>query len=92
MGATFAALLTALASPIARQVMISLGLGVITFAGVDVAVNSILGQAKTAWAGSFTGDVAQLLAMAGANTALSIIAGAIIARVSMMVLKRIGVL
>ena len=82
----------ALVSPIARRVMASLGLGVITYTGVDLAVSSVLAQAKTAWAGGLVGDAAQLVAMSGANTALGIIAGGIVGRVTMIALKRINVL
>lgn len=79
----------ALAAPLARRVFISLGLSVVTFAGLSVAVNSMLSTAKAAWAGGGIGAGAQLIAMAGINTALSIIVGAIIGRVAMIALKRI---
>lgn len=83
--------LLALTGPIARRVMVSLGLSVVTFTGVSVAVDSLLAQARSAWAGAFLGDAAQLVAMAGVNTGLSIIAGGIIGRVTMMAIKRIQV-
>jgi hypothetical protein len=82
----------ALVSPIARRVLLSLGLGVVTYTGVDTAVSSVLSQAKAAWAGGLVGDAAQLVAMAGANTALGIIAGGIVGRVTMLALKRFQVL
>ena len=90
----FAALLVALTGPIARQVLLSLGIGLVTYAGVDVAVSALLSQARTAWAsgpGGGAGAAAQLIAMAGVNTALSIIAGGISARVTMLVLKKFQV-
>lgn len=77
------------AGPIAKRVMVSLGLSVVTFAGVSVAVTGLLSAAKAAWAGGMVGTVAQLVAMAGVNTALSIIAGGIIGRITMIALKRI---
>jgi len=90
----FAALLVALTGPIARQVLVSLGIGLVTYAGVDLAVSSMLGQAKAAWnagPGSSAAAAAQLIAMAGGNTALGIIAGGITARVTMLVLKKFQV-
>lgn len=88
----WASFIMGLVSPIARRVLASLGLGVITYTGVDAAVSSLLSQAKSAWSGGFGGDVAQLVAMSGANTALGIIAGGIVGRVTMIALKRFGVL
>lgn len=81
--------LFALVTPLARQVLVALGLGVISYAGVDLAVGALLAQAKSAWTGQ-SAEVANWLAMAGANTALSILAGAITTRLSLIPLKRLG--
>jgi hypothetical protein len=83
------AFLLAMAGPLAKQVMVSLGFAVVTYVGVSTAVDALLSSARSAWAGTFSADVAQLVAMAGLNTALSILAGALIARVSMMAMKRL---
>lgn len=84
-----AGFLMALIGPLARQALISLGIGLITFVGVDTAVSSALGAAK-GYMGQVAGDYAAILARGGLFTAMSIIAGGIIARVSMLVLKRMG--
>lgn len=81
------AFLVALAGPVARRVLASLGLGLVTFLGAQAALGAVLSAAKSAM-GGFTGDAAALFALAGGNTAASIIAGALVMRVSMMVLKR----
>lgn len=83
----FAALLMALGGPIARQVMVALGFSLVTFAGADVAVSSLLGQARNAWSSGLGGDVAAYLAMGGFNHGLSLVAGAIVGRVALMSLK-----
>lgn len=88
---TLGGFLAAAAGPIAKRVLSSIGIGVVTYAGVDLAVNALLSQAKSAWAGT-VGDVAAYVAMSGANQALSIIAGAIAARVAFMSLKRLALL
>lgn len=77
----------ALAGPIAKQVMVSIGIGAITIVGLNAAVSSALGAAKGAL-GGLTGDAVQLLAMMGFFTSMSIIAGGITAGVSMVALKR----
>lgn len=88
----WATFVMALVGPIARRVLLSLGLGVITYTGVDLAVTGVLSQAKAAWSSGLGGSAAQLVAMAGANTALGIIAGGIVGRVSMIAFKRFGIL
>lgn len=82
--------LLAIAGPVAKRVLVALGLSVVTFAGVSAAVSGLLSHAKAAWAGAgFVAGVPDLIAMAGLNTALSIIAGAIIGRVALLTLKKI---
>ncbi|WP_374279230.1 DUF2523 family protein [Azonexus sp.] len=79
--------LMALVGPLARQVLLSLGIGVVTFVGLDTAVTAALSAAKAATS-SISADVAAILAMGGVFTAMSIIAGGITAGVSMIALKR----
>jgi hypothetical protein len=89
MGGGLASLIMALAAPLVRHVLISLGIGLITYVGLDAAVSSALSAAK-ANMGGIAGSSAAILARAGVFSAMSIITGGIMARVSMMVLKRIG--
>jgi len=83
------AFLLTMAGPLAKRVMVALGLSIVTYAGVGAAVDGLLSSAKAEWSGGQLAGVADLVAMAGANTALSIIAGAIVARVSLLALKRL---
>lgn len=84
----FAALLLALAGPIARQVLLALGIGLVTYVGVGNSLALLLDEGKIAW-GGIPSSVAAMLALAGAPTALALIAGAMIARVTLMSLKRL---
>lgn len=79
----------AIAGPVARKVMLALGIGFLTFQGVDAAVSGALNAAKSSF-GGVTGDVAQLIAMSGINWAFGIIAGSITAAVTMMVFSRLA--
>ena len=88
MGA-LAPFLMALIGPLARQALIALGIGLITYVGVDTAVTAALTAAKSNL-GQITGSVAAILARGGLFTAMSILAGGISARLSLMVLKRMG--
>jgi hypothetical protein len=84
-----AAWLLALVGPLAKQVMVALGFGVLVYTGVDATVSAALGAARTAWAGSLHGEVSAFMALAGVNTALGIVAGGITARISMMTFKKL---
>jgi hypothetical protein len=84
-----AAILVSLAGPIARQVLLSLGIGLITFAGLDAAVTAALSAAKSSL-GQISGPSLAIMARGGVFTAMSVIAGGITAGISMIVLKRFG--
>jgi Protein of unknown function (DUF2523) len=83
--------LLALSGPIARQVVVSLGIGVVTYAGVDSVVGALLSEAKAAWSG-MPAKVAAYVAIAGVNTGLSIFAGAVVARLALIPLKSLRLL
>ena len=84
------AFLMALAGPLARQVLVSLGIGLITYLGLDLAVSGALSAAKGSL-GAMPASVAAILARGGVFTAMSILAGGVMARVSMMTMKKLGV-
>lgn len=88
---TIAAFLMALVGPVAKRVLLSLGFGLVSYAAIATAVNSLLGSAKSAW-GGMTGDVLSLVQLSGANTAVSIIAGAIVAKVALMAVTKLQLL
>lgn len=88
---TLGAFLAAAVGPLAKRVLTALGFGVVSFAAVQAAIGGLLNQAQSAW-GGLAGDTAAYLALGGYNTALSILGGALTARVALMVLKRLQVL
>lgn len=83
--------LVGLAGPAIRKILLSLGIGLVSYAALTTALNSALSSAKSSW-GGMTGDVAGLVQLSGAGECLSIIAGAMIARVAMLAVKRFEVL
>lgn len=78
----------ALTGPILWKVLSSLGMGILTYVGVDAAVSAALSTAQSNW-GQLGGTAAQLVGLSGANTALSVIAGGVTARVSFMAFKKL---
>ncbi len=91
--AGFGTFLGALVAPLAKKVLVGLGVGVITYAAVSTALSAALSAAKAAWSafggGAFTEALA-LAQMAGIPTAASILAGALVANVALEFGKRIG--
>lgn len=83
--------LMALASPIARQILISLGIGVVTFVGLDTALAAALAAAKQAL-GGLPGDTINILGLGGVFQACSILAGGLTARVSLALVKQFRVI
>ena len=86
---TFSSAMMALAGPMAKKVLASLGIGLITYVGVDAAVTAALNAAKSNF-GGLTADIVQIAALFGVFTALSIVAGGLIAGVTMIALERFG--
>jgi hypothetical protein len=86
MGALGAWIVT-LGWPLVSRVLLAAGIGTVTFVGLTAAVNSALGQAKSAL-GGLGGDVTNLLALAGVFESFSIMAGGIVAGLAFMTLKQ----
>lgn len=82
-------LLMGIAGPMAKQVLISLGIGLVTFAGLDAAVSAALSAAQSNLSGLHV-DAAAIMARGGIFTGMSVIAGGITAGVSMIAMKRLG--
>jgi hypothetical protein len=84
-----AGLLIALVGPLAKQALVALGIGLITYVGLDAAVTSALSAAKSSL-GQLPAAAMAICARGGMFTAFSIVAGGITARMSMMIVKRLG--
>lgn len=78
---TWATLLVSLAGPLIVQALIALGVGVVTVAGVDVAVNTAMSWCTTA-VGGIPSDILNVAAIGGLFQGMSYIAGAITARIA----------
>lgn len=83
MGNLFAFLLSAV-GPLVLRAIAAVGMGVVTFTGVDAALQGLISQAQSSW-GNLASDVLGLASVAGVPQALGIIAGAMTARVTIWV-------
>lgn len=84
-GMNIASFLIALIGPLAVRVVLALGMSVITFSGVDLAVGSLISGAQASWSG-IGADVLGLAGVAGVPACLGLLAGALNARGALWVL------
>lgn len=81
---TLAAFLISMVGPLVLKAITMLGIGVVTFTGVTVAVQGLIDMATTNWA-SLPSDILALASIAGIPQCLGIICGAFVARTGMWV-------
>lgn len=79
---TWATFLLSLVQPIIVQALIALGVGVVTVAGIDAALNQAMDW-MTSSVGGLSADLANILAMGGVFQGIGYIGGAFSARVAM---------
>lgn len=82
-----AAWLLSIAGPIVTRVLIQLGVGVVSYAAVVAAVNTLISKARGNY-DNLPSDILQVFAIAGFNDAFGIVVAAIMARLSIQVWKR----
>lgn len=87
--ANVAAWLLALVAPIAKRALIALGIGVVSYAGIDAALDAVR-VAIASNIGGISGEISSFLAMAGFFTAIGIIFGGVMARVALMAVSKLG--
>lgn len=87
--AFFLPALAAAAAPITRLVLVSLGIGLISFAGLTLLTNALIQHVQTAY-GQIPGSMAQIADLLGVGTAIGIILGGIVARASYAAITRLG--
>lgn len=79
--------LVSLAWPAISKILGALGIGTLTFLGMEAMLRNAIAQAQQSMAG-LAPDIIALLSMAGFVTALSIATGAMITSLTLVVMKR----
>jgi len=87
--ASLGGLLAGAAGPLAKRVLQSLGLGMVTFAGLDIVFSQLRDLVITNW-NNIPADVLAIASLGGYGDAVGIILGAIGARISYASLSHIG--
>jgi hypothetical protein len=91
MAGGIATLLVSLAGPVVRKALASLGFGLVSYAAMSTALNAALSAAKGSLSG-FGGDALSIVQLSGVFMALSIIAGAMVARVGVNAISKLEIL
>jgi hypothetical protein len=81
---TLFAFLASAVGPLALRVVAALGLGVLTFTGVDNVLSTLITSAQNNW-GSVAADILGLASVAKIPECLGLLAGAMSSRVTMWV-------
>ena len=79
--------LASLVKPLVTRVLVALGMGTVTYGGVDMAMTGAVNSVKAAFLG-LTADIATLIAMSGFFDAIAITTGSLVTGVTMMTLKK----
>lgn len=85
------AFLSGAVGSLAKRVLSSLGIGVISFAAVAAALNTALGYAQSAYTG-LPQYAAAFLGLAGVGYGLGLVAAALTFRAAFLALPKLGVL
>ena len=86
---TFVAMFVGLAASLPSRILMSLGMGFVSFIGFGAIYAQIQSAVIAAW-GGIGGASMQILSLAGFNTALGIVLGAFAAKLSMMLLPKLA--
>ncbi|MDD2744263.1 MAG: DUF2523 domain-containing protein [Rhodocyclaceae bacterium] len=81
--------LIALAWPIAKKVLVSLGIGIVTYGGLQMIGAQISDAVLNAW-GQLGGYALAILSLAGIPECIGIILGGINARIALIAVGKIG--
>jgi hypothetical protein len=77
--------------PLAKKVLVALGIGWLSYAGVSTAVNLVRDQILSQW-GAIPATTANILALFGFGESLGIVLGALAARAALAAAKKLGAL
>lgn len=87
--ASFGVYLASISVPIAKRVLSGLGVGVVSYVGLDFVLSQVRDNVISQW-GAMPPAVIQLLSIYGVNQAIGIILGAFAARYTMLQLSALG--
>jgi hypothetical protein len=75
--------------PLAKKVLVSLGIGIVTYTGLSVLAGQVQSQVVGLW-GQVGGDMLSMAVLLGIPQAMGIVLGGITARISYVAAGKIG--
>ncbi len=81
--------LLAAAWPIVKKVLVFLGIGWVTYQGLDLVVGQITGEIQGLWSG-LPAAVVQIASLGGIPQAVGILLGALAARATLLAVGKLG--
>lgn len=81
--------LLALVWPLAKKVLLALGIGVLTYSGLSVLASQAQNEIISLW-GQVPGDMSNMAALLGIPQAFGVILGGVMARVALISVGRLG--
>jgi len=84
---TLAAFLISVIGPLAKRLLVSLGIGVVSYAALSTLLNDLIQSTLTNYQ-LIDSKVLAILNLAGVGTALGIITGGLVTSLSLIMLKR----
>lgn len=88
---SFASLMVSLAAPVVKRALTAIGIGVVSYAAIQSVFNAAQAALLSSY-GQISADIVGPLNMAGFGQAVGIVLGAMSARVSLQVVKRLGMI
>lgn len=83
----WAVFLASAVGPLAKKILLALGIGTVTYTGLQAAFDAASAQVAANY-GAMTGGTLAIVDLAGGGQAIGIILGALTARIGMIVLSR----
>jgi len=75
--------------PLAKKVLVSLGIGVLTYGGLSLIAQQVQNEVVALW-GQVSGDMLAMASLLGIPQAFGVLLGAIMARVALIAVGRLG--
>lgn len=75
--------------PLAKKVLVSLGIGVLTYGGLSLIAQQVQNEVVGLW-GQVSGDMLSMASLLGIPQSFGVLLGAIMARVALIAVGRLG--
>ena len=75
--------------PLVKRALIAVGIGVVSYASLSALANTLIQTVQQQW-GGVSGSILQIASLAGIPDAMSLLCGALLARVALVAVTKLG--